>query len=80
MDILDRERQEQIKSLLEDLEINKLTIDTPPFKTEDGSVVETTKKSTQISPCVFGELVQELQDAMANDYQIDIKISCKIPK
>lgn len=77
---MDNERKEQIEKLIKDLEITKLTVTNPPLKTEDGSVIETTKRSVQISPCVFGEMLQELEDALDNGYDIDIKINCKEPK
>lgn len=77
---MDNERIEQVDKLIKELEITKLTVTNPPLKTEDGSVTETTKRSTQISPCVFGELLQELEDALNNGYEIDIKVNCKEPK
>lgn len=78
--MLDEQRSTQVRILLDDLTFNKVSVDRPPVKSDDGHVIEIQRKSTQITDCSFGELLNELQDALMNGFDIELKVNCKAPK
>lgn len=78
--IIDEARQSQVKELLDGVVFNKLSIDVPPEKMEDGQVTETIRKSKQIKDCSFGELLSVLQQGKDKGFGVEIKINFKEAK
>lgn len=77
---MDAGRERQVNELLEKLVFNKVTVDTPPEKTDDGQVIETIRRSKQIKDCSFGELLSNFQQGLDKGYDVEVKINFKEPK